>query len=670
MLLRQQLFKKWRAQKVNKSTEVGGFARPSPLASVGHKMDHWKIMRTMGSYLWPQDRPRAKRRVVGALSLLVSAKLLNVQVPIILKQIVDSLNEPTSTSLELASNMPSEALVPLGLLLAYGGARAGSSLCNELRNAVFASVGQGAIRRVGRRCFEHLHSLDVSWHLSRQTGALSRAIDRGSRAISFVMNSMLFNVVPTFLEIGLVSGILAHQFGWQYAAVALGTMSAYVGYTLAVTQWRTKFRKRMNQVDSEATSVAVDSLINFETVKYFANEKVESRRYDKWLREYQDAALKTQQSLAALNWGQNAIFSAALTVTMVMAAQGIADGAMTVGDMVMVNGLLFQLSMPLNFLGSVYRELRQSLIDMETMFGLMEVQPRIRDAPDARELAIAKRSGGGSVQFDRVAFAYRDGEADDADAGRPIFRDVSFSIGAGQKLGIVGPSGAGKSTLLRLLFRFVDPDAGAVRIDGVDVREYTLRSLRRSVGVVPQDCVLFNDTILYNIAYGSESATREQVEQAACQARLHDAIMSMPNGYDTVVGERGAKLSGGERQRLAIARTLLEDPPIVFCDEWTSSLDAHTEAEIHAAWASAASNRTILAIAHRLNSIADSDLIIVLGDADECGIVESGTHHQLLANPNGRYANLWKQQQQDRDVKEIGDHDDKVKEVGQNKVVQ
>ncbi|CAI6008512.1 unnamed protein product [Closterium sp. NIES-65] len=604
----------------------------------GEEASDMAILSTLAQYLWPKDNPDYRRRVAAALTLLVSAKLLNIQVPFLFKHAIDSLSAAAgatgATAAAAAATAASDPLffalftTPSAMLLGYGLARAGASACNELRNAVFANVAQGTIRKVARQVFLHLHDMDLSFHLSRQTGALNRTIDRGTRAINFILSSMLFNVFPTLLEIGLVSSILAYKFGPSFAVVTGATVTAYTAFTLGITQWRTKFRQQMNKADNDSSSRAIDSLINYETVKYFNNEEHEAAMYDTFLKRYEVAARKTQSSLSLLNFGQNAIFSAALAYTMVMCGQGIAAGHMTIGDLVMVNGLLFQLSLPLNFLGSVYRETRQSLIDMHHMFSLLNLKPSVTDIPDARPLELKDSS----ISFHDVTFGYHD--------EKPILNGVSLHVPGGKSLAIVGPSGSGKSTVLRLLYRFFDVDSGSITVDGQDIRQATINSLRKSIGVVPQDTVLFNDSIMYNIRYGRPSATDEEVYEAARQAAIHEQILEFPKGYDTMVGERGLKISGGEKQRVALARTFLKGAPILLCDEATSALDSVTEGAILTALQSLARNRTSIFVAHRLTTAMQCDEIVVL---DEGHIVERGNHASLLAL-NGTYADMWRQQ--------------------------
>lgn len=524
------------------------------------------------------------------------------------------------------------ATVAGAAIFAYGATRVGSVIFQEFRNAVFASVAQNAIRRVAGSVFEHLLRLDLNFHLSRQTGGLTRAIDRGTKGISFLLTSMVFHIIPTALEISLVCGILTWQYGWQFAAITAGTMAAYSWFTISTTAWRTRFRKAANAADNKGATVAVDSLINYEAVKYFNNEAYESKRYDAALLSYQNASIKVATSLAYLNVGQNLIFSTALTGMMYMAAQGVATGRLTVGDLVMVNQLVFQLSVPLNFLGSVYRELRQSLLDMETLFNLQKVNVAIKEKPDAQPLLLNK---GGEIRFENVSFGYR--------PDRPILQGLNLTIPAGKKVAIVGPSGCGKSTILRLLFRFYDVQDGRITIDGQDIRDVTVESLRKSIGVVPQDTPLFNDTIEHNIHYGDITASTAQVEAAAKRARIHDIIETLPDGYNTMVGERGMMISGGEKQRLAVSRLILKDPPLLFFDEATSALDTHTEQALLSNINSVIREkaRTSVFVAHRLRTIYDSDVIIVLKDGK---VAEQGTHERLV-DSDGIYAELWSAQE-------------------------
>lgn len=578
----------------------------------------WKTIRTLLPYLW-----EFKGRVALALILLVLAKIAGVAVPFVMKHIVDGFTVHGAIAFVL----------PVAMILLYGLLRFGSTGLGELRDAVFAKVTQRAIRRVALRVFNHLHGLSLRFHLARQTGGVSRDIERGTKGISFLLNFMLFNILPTLVEISLVTLILLRQYHWSFAAVTLATIAVYIGFTLFITEWRMVYRRTMNDMDSKANSRAIDSLLNYETVKYFSNESWEARRYEDSLKIWETAAVKNQTSLALLNAGQSLIIAVGVTGLMYLAAQGLVDKTMTIGDFVLVNAYLIQLYAPLHFLGFVYREIKHSLADMEKMFDLMakdfEVQDRVQALPLQTKAA--------AIEFDRVLFCY--------ESDRTILHEVSFAIPPGKSLAVVGSSGAGKSTLSRLLFRFYDVSGGAVKINGVDIRDYTQESLRAHIGIVPQDTVLFNDSIEYNIAYGRPDASREEIIEAARSAHILPFIESLPQGWETQVGERGLKLSGGEKQRVAIARTILKNPPILIFDEATSALDSVTEKNIQSELKSIAAQRTTLIIAHRLSTVMDADEIVVL---DGGRIVERGTHLQLLAQA-GHYAHLWEMQQREED---------------------
>ncbi|KAL3282588.1 hypothetical protein HHI36_005764 [Cryptolaemus montrouzieri] len=585
-----------------------------------------QMVQAMLHYIWPKDNSAIRNRVTIAVSLLIGAKLMNVAVPFIFKYSIDYLNAANTLNMDSAPG--TIVTVTTSMLLGYGIARAGAAGFNELRNAVFAKVAQHSIRKIAKNVFLHLHNLDLGFHLSRQTGALSKTIDRGSRGINFVLTAMVFNIVPTVFELALVSSILGLKCGAAFAGISLGCVGVYGAYTLGVTQWRTKFRVYMNKAENEAGNKAIDSLINYETVKYFNNEKFEADRYNSVLKKYEQASLKTSSSLALLNFGQNAIFSAALSAIMVLAAREIVQGNLTVGDLVMVNGLLFQLSVPLGFLGSVYREVRQALIDMQTMFTLMAKNPTIKSKELAPYLHVDVDSS--AITFENVSFSYG--------PGKDIFRDLNFTISPGKKVAIIGGSGSGKTTIVRLLYRFFEPTSGRILIGNQDIRDVDLDSLRRSISIVPQDSVLFHDTIRHNLHYGDLTASEDEVVKAARMAEIHETIQKWPQGYDTQVGERGLKLSGGEKQRVAIARAILKNSPILIFDEATSALDSITESNILQALRRATEGRTSICIAHRLSTIMDADEILVL---QEGKVIESGTHSNLIKIPQSLYSKLW-----------------------------
>lgn len=584
------------------------------------RRDDVQTIRSLLPYIW-----LFKERVLLALGCLVAAKVASVLLPIYLKEIVDQLGVRQTL-----------LVLPVAALLGYGLARLSSSLFGELRDALFARVTQGAIRRIATRLFEHLFGLSMRFHLQRQTGGLSRDIERGTKGIGFLLNFTVFNILPTLLEIAMVAAVLLWRYDFRFAVVTLGTIAAYIGFTLLLTEKRMVYRRSMNELDSQANSKAIDALLNYETVKYFGNEKYEIGRYDSNLEKWVDSAVKNQVSLNFLNVGQATIITTGVTLLLWLSAAGVVSGTMTVGDVVLVSAYLTQLYAPLNFLGFVYREIKHSLADMERMFGLLKESEEVADKPGAPALKIDRAS----IQLDHVDFGY--------EPSRQILFDVSFSIPAGKTLAVVGASGAGKSTLARLLFRFYDVSGGSIRVNGIDVRDVSQESLRRHVGIVPQDTVLFNDSILYNIAYGDPAASRADIIRAAQAAHIHDFVMSLPKGYDTPVGERGLKLSGGEKQRVAIARTLLKNPPILIFDEATSALDTRTERAIQDELTQIARNRTTLIIAHRLSTVIDADEIVVL---DKGRVVEQGSHHDLLRQ-GGRYAQMWTMQQSGQDEQE------------------
>jgi ATP-binding cassette, subfamily B, heavy metal transporter len=588
---------------------------------LGARSHDWDVIRTLFPYLREH-----RSRVLLAMGLLMLAKLANVGVPWVLKAIVDALNVTGDASRRR------ELVLPLALLLSYGALRLSSALFAELRDIIFTNVTQRSIRRIALRVFRHLHDLALRFHLERQTGGISRDIERGTRGISFLLTFMVFNILPTLVEIGLVAGILLIHYDVRFALITVVTVGSYIGFTMWLTEWRLRFVRAKNEIDSKANTRAVDSLLNYETVKYFGNEDYEARRYDGDLARWEQAAIKNQTSLSVLNMGQGTVVAVGVTLLMFLAARGVVDRHLSLGDLVLINAYLLQLFMPLTFLGFVYRETKNSLADMERMFQLLAQGREIEDAPGAPPLAVRA----GEVRFEHVAFRYA--------PERQILFDVDFVIPRGHKLAVVGPSGAGKSTLVRLLFRFYDTTGGRIRIDGQDVRTVTQSSLRAAIGIVPQDTVLFNDTIYYNIAYARPEASREDVVRAARLAHIHHFIEGLPQAYDTLVGERGLKLSGGEKQRIAIARVVLKDPRILVFDEATSALDSESEQLILGALREVAAQHTTLVIAHRLSTVVDADQILVM---DRGRIVERGTHRELLAR-GGLYAHHWLLQQQER----------------------
>ncbi len=581
---------------------------------------HWATLRSLLPYIWPRGHFGLRVRVVIALLLLTGAKVLMVYTPFLYKGAVDALTPKDGVVLAL----------PLGLIVAYAAARVMSQGFGELRDMVFAKVGQRAIRSVALSTFRHLHALSLRFHIERRTGGLSRVIERGTKGIDFLLRFTLFNILPTLLEILMVGGVLLYNYEVWYAAVTMTTLLIFIVFTFQITEWRLQYRREMNSQDTLANTKAIDSLLNFETVKYFGNEAHEAHRYDSALSRYERAAVKSQTSLTLLNLGQGIIISVGLGIAMVMAAKGVVSGAMTIGDFVFINALLIQLFMPLNFLGFVYREIKQSLVDMEKMFELLTVEAEIVDSDNVLDLEVKAAE----IAFENVEFRY--------DERRGILHDVSFRVPAGKTVAIVGPSGAGKSTISRLLYRFYEVGEGTVRIDGQDVRNVSQASLRAAIGIVPQDTVLFNDTIYYNIRYGRPDASEAEVERAANLAHIHDFIAALPDGYESMVGERGLKLSGGEKQRVAIARTILKNPPILLLDEATSALDTHTEKDIQASLKEISANRTTLVIAHRLSTVVDADEILVL---DHGRITERGRHQELL-DMDGQYAAMWRRQQE------------------------
>lgn len=610
----------------DKKFETGGLNLEAP--PLNEAAEQKQIIKSLTKHIWPKRNLGAKLRVMTALGLLVGAKLLNVQVPFYFKQIVDTMNMSPE---ELVSTVGASGTVILGLTLTYGIARFGATLFGELRNAIFATVAQKAIREVSRQTFDHMMKLDMSFHLSNSTGQLTRAIDRGCKGISYVLTSLVFHIAPIAFEVTLVCGLLSYNFGTSFTLVTLATVATYAWFTIRTTAWRTQFRRQANRADNISSGVATETLQNIESVILFNNQEHQLKKYDLSLANYESATIKVAKSLSYLNAGQNLIFSSALTVLMYLTTKGILNSAMTIGDLILVNQLLFQLSMPLNFLGSVYRDLKHALLDMETLFKLQQQPVKIKSDPGAPLIDV--RPGGGHIRFENVTFGYRE--------GLPIFKNATFDIPAGKSTAFVGPSGSGKSTVLKLVFRFIEPQSGRILVDGQDIRHVDLDSLRRAVGVVPQDTPLFNDTILNNVRFGHIESSDEECEECVTKANLAGLIAKLPEGYNTVVGERGLMISGGERQRLAVARVLLKGAPINFFDEATSALDTETEQHLLANIAENFKHKTSVFIAHRLRTVANADKIIVLRNGS---VKEEGSHSDLLSDPESLYSQMWRAQ--------------------------